>query len=287
MPTNVLSIFYGNTPAIHENPYGAGYIAGMNDYGDLGKYQLFDSLETNDKLYGFTYYFGVKNIVGKPDTIDLVVRAVDDQNNDAPGTLLKKKSVATDMIDTTGDGSNTFRFISPVKVSGPAFIGFEWGATVNDTLALYADEDGEGDNANRAWEKFDDGSYNDFGTVLNPDYSWDLNSDLWIEALYIEAQEVGIEDSKQAIPEKYRISQNYPNPFNPTTRLKLAIPEKAKVKLTVYNLLGQKVATIFDGMMNAGNHELTFNAKNLSSGIYFYKIRANDYTDVKKMTILK
>ncbi len=287
MPTNVLSLFYGDTKTLHENPYGAGYITGMNGYGDLGKYQLIDSLETDDKLYGFTYYFGYKDIIGKPDTVDLVVRDMDEANDGAPGSLLKKISVSTEDIDTSGDGSNSYRFISPVEVSGPTFLGYEWDEAVDDTLALFADADGEGEGANRAWEKFDDGSYNDFGTNLNPDFSWDLNADLWIEALYLKAPEVGLDEDSKTIPQEYKLSQNYPNPFNPVTNIQLALPKTANVKLTVYNLLGQKVATVYDGMMNAGNHQIRFNASKLSSGIYFYRIKANSFTDVKKMTVLK
>ncbi|MCF7740466.1 MAG: DUF4623 domain-containing protein, partial [Candidatus Marinimicrobia bacterium] len=95
----------------------------------------------------------------------------------------------------------------------------------------------------------------------------------------------GVEEGK--VPVEFNLSQNYPNPFNPTTNIRLALPKTAKVKLTMYNLLGQKVATIYEGRLKAGYHNVHFNASELSSGVYFYKIKAAEYNDVKKMTILK
>lgn len=95
----------------------------------------------------------------------------------------------------------------------------------------------------------------------------------------------GIEDEK--LPIEFNLSQNYPNPFNPTTNIKLALPKAMHVELTVYNLLGQKVATIKDNHMKAGYHNIHFDASKLSSGIYLYRIKAEKYNAVKKMTILK
>lgn len=88
-------------------------------------------------------------------------------------------------------------------------------------------------------------------------------------------------------PTSFALMQNYPNPFNPTTTIRFTIPEKVKVTLDVYNLIGQKVATLVNDELNAGQHEVKFDGSNLSSGIYLYKIQAGDFVSVKKMLLIK
>lgn len=108
-----------------------------------------------------------------------------------------------------------------------------------------------------------------------------------VQALdWFGASVIGVEEDR-VIPKSYELSQNYPNPFNPTTVISYSIPEKADVTLTVFNLLGQNVATLASGVKNAGTHEASFNARNLSSGVYFYTIQAGSFTSTKKMMLLK
>ncbi len=89
------------------------------------------------------------------------------------------------------------------------------------------------------------------------------------------------------IPLQYELYQNYPNPFNPSTTIFFAIPEESNVTLKVYNSLGKEVATLVNRVLPAGYHSVVFNAKNLVSGIYFYKIEAGNYTSVRKMLLMK
>jgi uncharacterized repeat protein (TIGR01451 family) len=89
------------------------------------------------------------------------------------------------------------------------------------------------------------------------------------------------------IPAEYSLAQNYPNPFNPTTSIAYSLPEAAKVKVEIYNALGQVVAVLMDGNVDAGYHTVEWNADNMSSGVYFYRIQANDFTATKRMVLMK
>lgn len=101
----------------------------------------------------------------------------------------------------------------------------------------------------------------------------------------------GVETVKE-IPEKFSLQQNYPNPFNPSTTIRYSVPAESRIKITVYNLLGEEVRVLFDASVRAGNYETVFNAGNLSSGVYFYSLEAssvsgNSYRSTKKLILLK
>lgn len=89
------------------------------------------------------------------------------------------------------------------------------------------------------------------------------------------------------VPDSYYLEQNYPNPFNPSTTIRYSIAKSEHVKLIVYDVLGRKVAALVDEIQNPGIYNVTFNASNLSSGVYFYRIEAGTYSDVKRMMLLK
>ena len=97
----------------------------------------------------------------------------------------------------------------------------------------------------------------------------------------------GVESMGNSLPSKYILAQNYPNPFNPTTTINFRIPISGNTKLTVYNVLGQKVATLVDRYLTAGSYKYQFDASNLPSGVYFYRLQSKNYSQVKKMMLLK
>lgn len=101
------------------------------------------------------------------------------------------------------------------------------------------------------------------------------------------ATTVGIENIGRGIPKEFRLDQNYPNPFNPATKIRFGVPEACKVTVTVYNLMGEEIEKIVDGEFGAGYYEADFNANNLSSGMYLYKITAGSFVQVKKMVLTK
>ena len=85
----------------------------------------------------------------------------------------------------------------------------------------------------------------------------------------------------------FLLGQNYPNPFNPVTTIRYGIPGRSHVTLTVFNMLGQLVSTLQSGYQNAGYHVVTFNAKNLPSGVYFYRMQAGSYMETKRLVLLR
>ncbi len=97
---------------------------------------------------------------------------------------------------------------------------------------------------------------------------------------------------ESGIAENFSLSQNYPNPFNPTTNIKFSIPSQGLVTLKVYNTLGKEVSGLVNNTLNAGTYEVNFNASNLSSGIYYYKINftnieGKNFSDTKKLMLVK
>jgi hypothetical protein len=89
------------------------------------------------------------------------------------------------------------------------------------------------------------------------------------------------------VPKKFELSQNYPNPFNPTTTIRFNLPEATNVKLTLFNILGQEVKTLVNESKESGVHTINFNATELNSGIYIYKLESGSFTQTRKMTLVK
>ena len=94
-------------------------------------------------------------------------------------------------------------------------------------------------------------------------------------------------DVSISAPTAYKVSQNYPNPFNPVTDISYNLPIDSKVSINVYDIKGSLIATLADGVMTAGYHTVTFDASNLPSGTYFYRIIAGELTETKKMLLVK
>jgi Secretion system C-terminal sorting domain len=89
------------------------------------------------------------------------------------------------------------------------------------------------------------------------------------------------------LPKEYSLSQNYPNPFNPTTNIKFDIPKLANVKLSVYDITGREIATLVNNELEPGRYEYKFDGSNYASGIYFFRIKAGDFFQVRKMFLIK
>ncbi len=129
-------------------------------------------------------------------------------------------------------------------------------------------------NCQKYWFAFNKDSVNsDYPSVI---YGV-LFSNCWTE----------LNQNNSYLPNKFTLSQNYPNPFNPVTHLEFDIPELEFVSLKVYDVLGNEIKTLVNEIKSPGIYQVVFDGSNLTSGIYFYKIAAGKFTEVKKMTLLK
>jgi hypothetical protein len=95
------------------------------------------------------------------------------------------------------------------------------------------------------------------------------------------------EDFNDITPLEFYLYQNYPNPFNPITNISFSIPQRSKVELIIYNTLGQKIIILVNEQKEAGNYNVTFNATNLPSGVYLYRLSAGEFNQAKKFILLK
>ena len=148
------------------------------------------------------------------------------------------------------------------------------GVNVNDS-----DHDYDGTNGRLVFQ---------VGNVCIP-----RNQHLEVNAYWVNtAAGVDVDPDESMIPKKFALYDNFPNPFNPTTQIAVDLPEAASTKITVWNIMGQKVATLHSGDLSAGHHVVNFdgrdqNGKQLTSGMYFYRVKAGKYNAIKKMTLLK
>lgn len=101
------------------------------------------------------------------------------------------------------------------------------------------------------------------------------------------SRELDVSNEVNESPRSFALNQNYPNPFNPTTSITYAIPESGDVKLEVFNAVGQKVATLVNSTQNAGTHTVSFDASNLASGVYLYRLTSGNQVQINKMLLLK
>ncbi|MBN2001296.1 T9SS type A sorting domain-containing protein [candidate division KSB1 bacterium] len=149
------------------------------------------------------------------------------------------------------------------------------------------------------WKKFDDYSLSEGGHTLTIAYREDgakLDKICISNASYIpmgmgeEAENicdpVGVKNSKRA-PVGYALEQNYPNPFNPITFITYSIPEKSFISLKLWNLLGEEVKTLYEGVRQPGDYTESFNAEGLPSGIYFYRLKTENFSETKQFILLK
>lgn len=139
------------------------------------------------------------------------------------------------------------------------------------------------ENLNLTWKNIDLG--NPYTKVFA--YVGTNNTEITNPANHIIDKMVNLNSLSLAVPEEYSLEQNYPNPFNPSTKIKFSIPESGLVIMKIYDVRGRLVNEILKKSYNAGNYEVEFSGRELSSGIYYYSISVNDFIQTRRMTIIK
>ena len=109
----------------------------------------------------------------------------------------------------------------------------------------------------------------------------------WLDSNYSTCIFVAAEEQSINVPMVYKLYQNYPNPFNPVTTIKFDVPKSAYTRLTIYDILGKEVVKLIDKKMEPNSYEVTWDGTDYSSGTYIYKLESGDFTDVKKMILIK
>lgn len=132
------------------------------------------------------------------------------------------------------------------------------------------------------WVGGGQGSYN--GT--NPTFQVTMNNFINQIAIF-DTINISVKHLGSEIPNKYELMQNYPNPFNPVTKIKFALPKSGIVTIKVFDLLGRLVEVVVNNYLEAGYYETDFDGSALSSGIYFYRLETEEYSEIKSMVLLK
>lgn len=196
----------------------------------------------------------------------------------------------------TGSGANQNSYASSLKIDGAGnvYAGGYSGASIFSFDYAVVRYNNAG--SQQWWIKYNGtGNANDLGTAIALDGSANVyitgssigssnNADF---ATLKYAQTVGVQQISSEVPDSYNLYQNYPNPFNPSTTIKFQVPVSGNVKLTIFNALGKEVEKLNDGYLNAGLFSAVFNAQNLNSGVYFYKLESENYVETKKMMLIK
>ena len=192
-----------------------------------------------------------------------------------------------------GDGT----YSSTVEITGPApwHMIYTWGFYDVSEVAAIEEGGGFGFGRFRARYQHADADNNcAWGDYMFPTDSWQKDPPLPIEDYDSESICISFTSVDDGIiPVEFYISENYPNPFNPTTSIDFGIPSNLNVQINIYNIIGQQVASIDQGLLNAGSYTATWNGKDtfgqsVPSGVYLYEIKAGDqFRKIKKMTLMK
>jgi len=185
---------------------------------------------------------------------------------------------------TTNGGSNWATMTAPGtgNISGICGTGNEWWFTRQATSVYYTSNNGTNWTTQYTAPA---GSFYHLTKARSGSTLWGVRSNGGISRYGTPI--TGVNNISSTVPENYSLSQNYPNPFNPVTKINFALPKAGYVTLKVYDVLGREVTTLVNGNYNAGTYTVDFNAANLASGMYFYKLEVNGFSSVKKMMLIK
>jgi hypothetical protein len=258
-----------------------GYVAGTNGYGDLEKVEFYE-YTGGGSITEMLIWFVAKAQAANPDNVTGLVYDVTANGN--PGNVLGTTTVPMTGIDTTGS-LTSFVFSPPITVGDSFFVGIRMSTTPGDTVGIIMTEENCLSMTN-AWELWSDGTT---WTRFDDPISWELVSDMGIFPVITTPS--GIDDIVN-LPGNFVLKQNYPNPFNPATTIAYDLHKSADVTIKIYNLAGQEVKTLLKGKQPAGSKQVTWdgrdnNGHQVASGVYLYRLQADNTVQTRKMVLLK
>ncbi len=217
-------------------------------------------------------------IVGWGDYADQEENMMNEPSIGPDGTIYY---TYVDIIDTTGSNGDPDLFNFNIMVVYSEDNGITWSNPVS-VLDQYHGYEPNG-VARNATDKLHI-TYRDHHDADNPGLYYYMG--VPTDTLKQLATSIGA-GANASVPGEFALYQNYPNPFNPTTTIRFDLKESGRVRLTVYNALGQKIATLVDKKMQAGHKGVVWDAQDMPTGIYFYRLEAGSYTETKRMILLK
>jgi hypothetical protein len=257
---------------IDGNQIWSNYYGGNNDDGG------YSIQKTNDNGYlitGFTYSFGSGGA-------DLCLLKIDIAGNQQ-------------WLKTFGGTEDDIGF-SICKTSDENFIIVgstkSFGVINPDIWVIKVNQNGD-----QLWDKMIGGSDHDIspwiqqtndGGYILAGYTYSFGAglyDAWL--LKLDSDVSDVEEQESYLPNHISLLQNYPNPFNPNTKIKYSIPQPSQVQLKVYDVLGNKIKTLVNEEKSAGKYEISFDASEIPSGVYFYRLKVGEFVETKKMVFVK
>lgn len=248
-------------------------------YFNPGNWWEQDAFEFFVGLYPFT---GVKHPIfamrGEEPDYKFVVTQADVNTDVSGGGIVHEDTSAADFYFEEFGGADyvfeTRLHLDSILVDGDT----RFYPTVDDritiTLTIH-DNDGAGHEGNVGLSPYDKDTAYQTGEAWI--YTWLGDGGGFTD----------VSDDFSTVPRSYALRNNYPNPFNPSTTIAYYVPKASDVKVEIFNVLGQRVMTLVDGKQLAGEHKITFNAKDLASGVYFYRLKAGSFNMTKKMILMK
>ena len=176
-----------------------------------------------------------------------------------------------------------------VPSAAVAYDTWHWQKIVVDgnsvSVTAWADGEAMPDTATYSYEAL---TTTEAPTFILVGVTDDDSSSVQVGGVWYNETPAGLEISDEApIATRFELGQNYPNPFNPTTHIRFNIPETANTKLTVFNVMGEKVATLVNSVMQAGGHTVSWNASSMPTGVYFYQLESANFSQTKKLLLVK
>lgn len=251
-----------------------GYVFGTNGYGDRGKTVALEAPFDLSQVVSVDAYIFRSNSPGL-STYDAVVYAGDEFTG--PLTELARQEFDIFDIPNTRGGMHPHVFDEPVAVVGSFHVGFEWDhlAAFDDDIAMVSNTESPTPSPYE-WEMWDDGVYREVAA------SWGTNGwHVFIEAV-VQNMATSSEDGAQ--PQQVRVSAVFPNPVNGRSHVEIDVETAQHVTVEVFNLLGQRVATLHEGV-TSGRSLVSVDGADLSAGMYIVRIQGEDFTQSRKFVV--